>query len=346
MATLTEAAIFSKKSFHVLLIGLGVLLVLLIFIRIAGNLKDELFPPSPLPATVAFDKLPKVDLSEGAKPSADLIYKMETISGDLPVLPTSAKVFKIEMPEVTFGDLERTKSKVAQVGFFGEPVEIIQGKAKFVDSKSQSRQITINLASGNFTFNNNFLNDPRLSSIQLRSQAEGIAKAYGFFYIFGLDETEFPRNRATITRYSLSDTNLKEADSISSTNLIRVNLNRGDIDKMPVINASLDNNRVWALVSSIETLEAKLSITPIKLHKFATYPLKGVDKAYQELKNGKAFFNKEPEGKIFSIREVVLGYVDTEKFQPYLQPFYLFKGENGQIVYIGAVDETWIKQVN
>lgn len=346
MATLTEAAFFSKKSFNYLIIALAALLALFIFIKIGSSLKDKLFPPSPIPATVAFDKLPKPDLTEGIKPASDLIYKIETISGDLPVLAASAKVFKVEMPQVTFGDLERTKSKVFRIGFGNEPDEISAGRAKFTDIKNQSRQITIDMASGNFTFNNNYLNDPQLGSSRLRSKEDGISNTYGFFNIFELDEKEFPREKVVIAMYTLSGTNLKETELIASTNLMRVNLNRADIDKMPVINANFEKPRVWAMVSDKEVLEAKLSILPLKIHKFAIYPLKGVDKAFQEIKGGKAFLNRELDDKIFPIREVTLGYVETEKFQQYLQPFYLFKGENGQIVYIGAVDETWVKQVN
>lgn len=346
MATLTEAALFSKKSFNYLIIALAALLALFILIRIASSLKDKLFPPSPIPATVAFDKLPKPDLTEGIKPASDLIYKIETISGELPNLPLSAKVFKAETADVSFGDPERTKSKVVSIGFTNEPVEISDGRAKFIDSKNQSRQIIIETVGGNFTLINNYLSDPQLNTSHPTSQDAAVQMVHGFFGIFGLDASQFPSEKAEVINYTLSGKSLKEAESFASVNLMRIILNRADLDKIPVINANSENPRVWAMVSDREVLEAKLSILPLKIHKFAIYPLKGVDKAFQEIKGGKAFLNRELDDKIFPIREVTLGYVETEKFQQYLQPFYLFKGENGQIVYIGAVDETWIKQVN
>ena len=80
----------------------------------------------------------------------------------------------------------------------------------------------------------------------------------------------------------------------------------------------------------------------IKKHKFSTYPLKEVTKAFEELKNGEGALNKEIEGTVFPIRDVEIVYLETENYQPYLQPVYLFKSDNNLAAYVPAVDENWV----
>ena len=71
--------------------------------------------------------------------------------------------------------------------------------------------------------------------------------------------------------------------------------------------------------------------------------MKGVDKAYQELQEGKGVFNKEIDTNFFPIRDVSLGYLETEVFQKYLQPVYVFRSDEGLLAFVSAVDESWLQ---
>ena len=113
----------------------GVIIILILLISLGRVLKNTIFPPKPLPATVAFGKLPKPDLTEGIKPSAGITYKIETISGQLPTLPNTAKVFAIVANESSFGALEKTKTIVSKLGFTQEPQQISGNIYKFQDPK-------------------------------------------------------------------------------------------------------------------------------------------------------------------------------------------------------------------
>src|SRR3989304_10594007 len=99
VTNLTETASFSRKAFIWAIRLVGAIVVLVLLISLGRVLKNTIFPPKPLPATVAFGKLPKLDLTEGIKPQAQITYSIETISGQLPSLPNTAKVFTIASNE-------------------------------------------------------------------------------------------------------------------------------------------------------------------------------------------------------------------------------------------------------
>ena len=344
MTNLTDTATFSKKVFTWFTrVGTIVAVGLLIFFlgKITNN---YFFPPGPPPATVAFEKLPQLELSEGVKPPEGITYKIETISGELPELVPQAKVFAIGEAEILFGDLERAKIKASRLGFSQPPIEVGGGWAKFIDQSSQNRILTIETTSGNFTLDSNFLSNNALIGTRPKSEEEAMGLALGFLGNFDVEEKEFPRGKVQTIKLAIEAGKLKEAPGLSSTNLMQFNFQRADIDKLPIINPQINMSKVWALVARNEVVAAKLSILDIQKHQFATYPLKGTKKAFEDLKNGKAAYNKESDNEFFPIRDVSLGYLETEKFEAFLQPVYLFKSDDGLIAYVDAVDYEWIKK--
>src|SRR3990172_12822690 len=113
MATLSQTSEMSKKTFIGGLIVVGLIFLSILTFRLGLAVKNMLFPAPPPASTVAFGKIPKLDISEGVKPPEKIDYRVETISGELPKLAHEIKVFKIDFPRPAFGDLERTKAKVA-----------------------------------------------------------------------------------------------------------------------------------------------------------------------------------------------------------------------------------------
>lgn len=340
MTSLTETAFFSKKAFKWLIWGLGALLVLVLLFVLGKTVISTIFPPKPPPATVAFGKLPKLDLSEGFKIKGGTSFTIETISGQLPNLADKAKVFAIDTDESSFGALERTKIRVSKIGFTGEPQEVADSTFKFQDSK-EDRSVTINIASGNFILASNYQNDPQIISTRPRSHEAAIDSAREFFNNFDVTKEDFPPDKIQTIYFRLDGGNLTETPALSSANLVQVNFQRNSLDGLEVISPQESRSPVKALVSERKIVEAELSRLSIRPNKFATYPLKRIDKAFEQLKAGLGAFNKVPTTSTIPIRDVVLAYLETRKYQNYLQPVYVFKSDNGQVAYVGAVDEVW-----
>src|SRR3990167_2562898 len=293
MATLSQTSEISKKTFVGGFIVVGLIFLLILTYRFGLTLKNMLFPAPPPASTVAFGKIPKLDISEGVKSSEKIDYKIETISGELPKLAHEIKVFKVDFPKPSFGDLERTKAHVAGADY----------------RKEQETEIARN-------FFNNLRVD--LSSFNEKAQKNQLLK--------------------------FEDGTLNEATSLSSVNFIKVLFPRLPIDEVKVINPRLDRAPIWALTSSTDVVEAQVAMQNIKKHKFSTYPLKEITKALEELGKGQGALNEEIEGAVFPIRDVEIVYLESENYQEYLQPVYLFKSDNNLTAYVPAVDDTWISE--
>ena len=74
----------------------------------------------------------------------------------------------------------------------------------------------------------------------------------------------------------------------------------------------------------------------------ATYPLKKSKEAWEELKDGKAYVASPGDGRTqVVIRKVFLGYYDSEEYQSYLQPIFVFEGDGNFVAYVPAVNPQW-----
>jgi len=343
MATLTDTAIFSKRVLNVFITVLGLGILTFVAFRYGKTIKNALFPPPPAPATVAFSKIPRLDLSEGMKIQSPITYSIETVSGELPDLPGQAKVFSVSEFESYFGALERTKIKVAGIGFNQAPIEISGSVVKFLDPREPGRNLTVDILNGNFKLDSNFRNDEKIKQSKPSSVDAAIGMASGFLGTMDIDITEYPSNNAETIKFLVENGKLTEAPAISSTNIIQVNFRRRNIDKIPVIAPVTRETLVRAFVSRDRVVAAEIDRPSIKRYKFATYPLKGVDRAFSDLKNGKGALNRQQDGSRFPIRDITLGYLDSKKTQGYFQPIYIFKSDHDLVAYVSAVDDSWIQ---
>lgn len=340
MANLTATAEFSRKAFMVLMTLLGVILAGFLIITFSAPIRDSLFPTQAV-AIAAFGKLPPVNLSEGVTAPAGVNYTLETVSGNLPDLPTIVNVFAIQSPLPSFGDLDRVKKLVSGAGFNDQPINNTGEKATFTNSK-QGTLMTIETASGNFVVTSDYFNNQKVLSTNPQPDNVSINTAKKFISNFNFTESDFPSKNVETINYKVDGNKLSEALSVASSNLTQVNFGRADLDGFPIISSNFKNPSLWVLVSADGVVAAKNSTQNILKYKFSTYPLVGVTKAFDLLKAGKGAYNKELKGTNFPIRSVTLGYLETGLNQEYLEPVYVFNSDEGLFAYVGAVDEVWL----
>lgn len=341
--SLTDTASFSRKAFRWVLLFVGVIFALLILFFIGRGIKNLIFPPSPVPPSVAFGKLPKLDLSEGVQPSSNIQFNIETISGSLPMLDARAKVFKISSGDTTFGGVEKIKSIAAKLGF-GPNLQGSTGNTyEFVDSKEAGRTFSIDISNLNFNLDSEFYNQTNLIGQNPGSEKSAIDDAYNLFSAYNFDINDFPKEGVKTRMLRIDGKNLVEVPSLAGANIIEVAFTRANIDKLEVINPNLEKHPAVAYVANKKIVRAVLQKQDIRLNEFATYQLKGTQSAFEDLKAGKGAINKQPAENIFPIREVKLGYLENAGSQDFLQPVYLFKSDNGLIAYVSALSDLWTK---
>lgn len=343
MSSLTQTALFSKKAFVWGLAAIAAVVALLIFLGIGKNIKNALLPAGPLPATVAFGKLPSMDLSGGYRAPGGVTYSLETITGDFPSLPTSAKVFAIGKAESSFGALERVKIKAERLGFRDSPTETKPGVFKFVDAGDDDRILTIDSLSENFTLASNYFSDTEVLGGRPQSEERAIDMARDFLENYGIALENYPKESEETRKLRIDGNVLTETPALSNANLIEVNFRRGNLDDIPVYPAAQDKAGISVLVSQDKVVAATVKVPMILAHKFATYPLRPAALAFEDLKKGMGAFNKPLTTSQVTIIDVSLGYVESEAVGEYLLPVYIFGGVDDLFGFVPAVDETWFR---
>lgn len=343
MIDLTTFADFLRRSSIGIVIGIFGLTAVIIIYMYRGGIKNAISPAKPAPATVAFGILPKYDQNLGFPARAGIAYTIQTVSGEFPNLPMTAKVFALFQNEPTFGGPGIVKQRAVQLGFPSEPLKVSENKMTFVDSRNSARKLTIDVLNGDLSLLTNYLANPSILSTRPVSVEEAKAVTRVFFKSAGLAFDRYPESKIQTQNFRVDGSNLVEANSLANTNVIQVVYGHGDLDKLPVIAAKKTENNVSTIIAKNDVVDAKIVNMDLLKNRFSTYPLKGAVKALEDLKAGRGNFNDKFGGDGLTITSVSIGYVEGDKEKGYLTPVYIFNTASGITAYVDAVDEAWVK---
>ncbi len=349
MATLTETAYFARKG-----INLGaIFLVLAIIVRLLWGvvlgIKDKYFPPPPPPATVAFGKLPAISAQNNIATPSGITYTLETISGDLPKLPSIAKVFFMPKPGATFGSFEKMKSLAARMSFTGAPQRLEGTMWRFVDSDNPLRTLDIDEISSNFRLVYTYQSDPTLfADKNFTSVDTVVAQAKSFFDNLGLFSSDLKAGTPTTANFRFDAGALVPTTALSDADAVWVTFHLADIDEFPVVSPDARSGLISVLFSGStdqkkKVLEARYFYGPIDQENWATYPVITSQQALDRLIAGQAIFASlpTPVGKTITIREVFLAYLSPYPQQKYLQPVFVFSDQKGFMAYVPIITAEW-----
>ncbi|MBI3069793.1 MAG: hypothetical protein HYY87_00615 [Candidatus Levybacteria bacterium] len=350
MATLHKATAFTKKILKWGAFAVIAIVVLIVGLRVGTQIKEYFFPTPLPPPTVKFGKLSPAAFPDNAvnPPTGGFTYRLNTLSGQLPNLPTQTYVYKIVQPEPSLLALEKAQEKVSKMGFNSSPARISNTLYQWVRENTPSKKLLFDISSFNFSLSSDFISDQDiLLAKNLPDENEAIALAENF-----LKNIDFPQDieaaKTKTTLLSIKDQELVPATSLSKAKLIRVDFFQKDIDKLPIYYPNPKNSIIYALIAAgtfgSQIVEAKFfhhNISEVS----STYPLKTAEEAFSELKNSKAYltsyFGNEEN---IAIKDISLGYYLSDKEQNYLLPVIVFEGNNGFFAFVEAIRDEWIEK--
>lgn len=314
---------------------LGALIILFLLLKI----KDIVFPPAPPKPTVGFGKLPQIEFPATAR--KNLTFSINTITGTLPTLAATEKVFKMRDTRPDLLSLDRAKEKVKIIGFEGNPTKVSENVYQW--KNPDGRTLTMNILDFNFNLSSDFLSKENIPAFGRRADiAIGVSKDFlGQMDLFSkdLDETKTATNL-----FSIKDFKLIPATSLSNTQIVKVNFFQKDFNNLPVYypGETTDSPMSFFVGESEnpQVLEANFfyqNTSEIS----STYPLKTTEKVLEDLKEGKGYILSSGGSSNISIKKVNLGYYIGEKKQEYLIPIVVFEGDNF-LAYINAVTDEWV----
>ncbi len=344
MTTLTQIAITTRKIIRYSIYGL----ILIAFLRIAfiggQKLYRKAFPKPPPPPNYEFGPLPKPYFP----PKKDLPsfeFTIETAEGDLPVFPTQAKVYYIPSKLPKLLTLDATKTKVGALGFRTNPERVSQTVYKFKHPSVPS-VLEINIVSGLFSISQDVTDNSALTNNR-PGNPEAIISSVKNYLAGGEFLPEDLSGRTSYELLRIEGQRLVRAISLSETNLIKVNLFRKDLDKIPAMTPDPNQANVWFILSGTPESGAKVIAgeyhhLSVDEDKYATYPIKTAQQALEELRAGKGYIANlglNEDGKV-TIRKIYLGYYDSGSLDDrFLEPIIVFQGDDDFYAYVLAIPE-------
>lgn len=350
MLTLHKATVETKTIIKWGSILAGSIILLLILFNITKSLKEYFFPTPPPPPTVSFGKLPAIDFPLNATRQT-LTYTINTLTGKLPVFPDRMKVFKMIPAKSSLSSLEDATTMVSQIGFTQNPVSLSDTIYRWSDVNPPYKNITFDIITHGFTLFSDFLSTGSaiFSAHNLGNENNAISTSQNFLQSLSLFPSDIDINKTQTFLFSVTNSGLKPASSLSETQIIRVDFSQKDIDSFPIYYPhppyTTMNDLVGAGEDQSQVVEAHFFHQDVDQNTSATYPIASASAALSDLKRGKGYIaSYYGNNALISIKDIFLAYYMSDNNQSFLMPIIVFEGDNGFFAYVSAVKDAWISK--
>lgn len=351
MATLTETAFYARKAINWGLIGLVSLVILRIVFNIAIDAIRQAFPPPLLVPNNALGKLPKINFPQVASPSGTLTYRFETISGTVPEASEAARVYFLPKNRSNFLSLTNVETTVGRIGFTSNPINLMPTLYRWTDPKNQLRSIEADIINNHYKLSYAFIHDLGIfSQKELPNRDTAQREALSMLQSLGLNPPDLDPAKIDVKYLSLAGASLQPTTSQSQADAAKVILRRMDYDSMPIVSESPEYGPVMLILSGSRAQDQRVlsfeyQYWPIDTSTTGVYKLKTSAEAFEELKEGKAYYATfKPNESQIAITNVYVAYFDSLTPQFYMQPVFVFEGDPQFRAYVPAVAAPWIEE--
>jgi hypothetical protein len=347
MTNLTETSYYARRTINWSILGIIGYIILRIAWAIFVAIILFLFPPKAPPPNHAFGVLPKVKFPQVASPSAAMTFQLETIEGTVPKASESATVYFMPKSSANLLALPKTQQFAESLQFNPKEIQETKNIYRFNDPEFPLRMLRFDIITNNFTLQYAYGFDQAIFTNTPVPVIERVKKeAQDFLESNKLLPSDYSEELTT-TYLTLVGDRLVQTPSVTKANAIQVNAQRANVGGVPVYYPIPGENPI-SMIYSGSSIEKKriLAITytywPIEYQTFATYKLKTSQKAWEELQGGLGYIARYPaQGTTAVVRSVHLGYYDSIAPQTYLQPIFVFEGDDGFLGYVPAVAPPW-----
>ena len=347
--TLTEVSYYSRKAAPFVLLSFLILLILYYFIRV---LLLTILPESPksIYLNPIFGKIKQPMIKETTS-SSDLSFKIDTIEGKPVTSTDSAQVYFLPSATARFGYREKISLSAKSLGFYTESVKhVLEGKEAIFNDDKQS--LRIDISNFNFTYEYNFEKDPQVFANTITPQKkESEDKAINFLTSVGRYPEELAKGKTNIIfiSYNLEAKQMKLLDTNAEANMVEVDFYRPDQEIYPVVSPKYFNSQNYVMMvfyqSDFKIIKAQIKYYEKSDTQTGVYPIKTGDTAWEALNTGKGLvIQNEANSQNIVIKKMFLGYLDPDIYQEYLQPVYVFLGENNFVSYVPAITDSYFSE--
>lgn len=348
MATLKETAYYSRMFIKYFPAILVVLIVGRVLLGLGWQLWLRFNPPPPPPPTVGFGTLPPIDFPVKERP--EYTYSLETVSGTLVEQGVSAPVYLMPVKRPSLLAYERAVEQAELLGFVLEPKPLTERLYRFSRSSPLPARLDFDIVTGNLDLRVDWFKDPQfLQEKELPSMVQSISESHQYLQVADLLPNDLINGEVNVTYLKALGENFQGAVSLSEADFVQVDLFReSPVEGFPIITPIAGEGVVRIIFSGSSNRGArvvwmKYDYFPIDLDVPHTYPIKTPQAAWEELVQGGGYIVSGPDETDITVRGVTLGYFDTFEPQNYLQPVYVFSGDDDFLAVVPAVESAWVQ---
>lgn len=315
-------------------------------------------PKPPPPPNVFFKKITKIKFPQRQDLPLEMKYKLETVSGFLPAFGNQANVYFMPKASNSLLASDKVKTWARGIGFTQDPQDIGDFNFRFNDSTNKT-VLDINYLTRNFSISYDWKNDLSLTSPAVPpDEKQATTQAKQYLQTIQSFPADLQNGQSNVIYYKYKDNDLTEVSTAFEANFVRVNLLRENIEsgndpsgkemKIKIMPENPRNANISFLISPLYNknqgvLESKVIHWPISNETVATYPIKDINTAWTELQTGKGFIanlGNNSDGNII-IRKGYLAYFESQNYQSFLQPIFVFEGDREFWGYVTAITSEW-----
>ncbi|MDP3724071.1 MAG: hypothetical protein Q8R11_00380 [bacterium] len=354
MATLHQSAQTARQLALTLLVGGLIFAIGKVVWDIGWQVYREKNPiPLAAPET-EFGRLPNANIGQGIIPEIPFRYTLDTIDGRLPQGTPSAVVFHLSLPPTGFLTQDRAQVQAGEWGFTTNPERVGLTSYKWKDDAAKA-EITIDGLTGSFAYKQNVFADPTeiARSVPTAEEVRAFVSTL-LSRTTRLGDTAKPllteyldMEKSSLTFVRSDGSEWSDTILLSQAQGLRVTVPYRAIGGVSVLPVDPKKPLVSVVVvagrSGMEAAFVLYTDLAIDEEDASTYPLKTPAQAWRELNGGRAILVRTPTNGVAEVRieNIFLGYVVSGQKQEFLQPLYVFTGEDFQ-AYLPAIPEEWL----
>jgi len=352
MATLTETAYQTRKFINYAILAVIAYIILRILWTIFATVYIAIFPPKAPPPNHAFGKLPALKFPTPlASPTAELTFQLETIEGSVPRASESATVYFMPKNASNLLALTNSTEFARRLEFIKDPIQETKNIYRWEDADAPLRILRYDITSKNFILRYQFDKDMGVFA-ERAVPIDQVAKteARNILQTYNLLQKDYDKGQIKVQYLKLVGNKLVKTTSQNQSDSVRLDYFREFIGNTPIVNAYPDEGLISFVFSGSKNIKKHIlqfayTYWPIDYVTTATYGLKPSSTAWSELQSGRGYIARYPtKGNVATIRTAYLAYYESIDPQTYMQPVFVFEGDDGFLAYVPAVSPPWIEE--
>jgi hypothetical protein len=348
--SLTETAYYTRRTVNWIILGVIGYIILRIVFGILSVIWVAVFPPKAPPPNHAFNKLPALKFPVQATPAGQLTFQLQTIQGSVPAASPSATVYFMPKAAPNLLALNQAQDFAKNFQLNPTPIQETKNIYRFNDPEFPLRTLRFDIVSSNFIIRYAFERDLSIfAEKKLPQSDEAQQEALNMLQQFSLNHDDVIGGPVSVSFLKLIGDRLTPTTSLSQSDAERVDIFRKPIETMALFTPIPDQGPISIIFSGSSNskkhiIQFAYTYWPIDYQITATYPVKTSSLAWAQLQQGQGYIARYPTNSTAAIvRNVYLGYYDSFEPQNYLQPIFVFEGDNGFLGYVPAVTSEWIE---